>query len=58
MLEEFKRDFEGAPVDLYEYAEGLQKVEDCYDLSTAAICYIRARKHFEKMLDKHKVELG
>lgn len=57
-LEEFRDDFDGAALDLEEYAEGAIEIEDCDDLAIKAQAFLDAKEEFKSALESHGIEVG
>lgn len=57
-LEEFVEEFNGAPFELADFAEGAAEIEDCEELSTAASDFLHAKEVFENALNTHGIEVG
>lgn len=57
-LEEFREDFDGAALELEEYAEGAIEIEDCDDLAAKAQAYLDAKQEFETALESYGIEVG
>ena len=58
LLEEFKEHYDGAPLELYEFAEKASDVEDAEDLQEAAEQFLFAKRTFERMLEEYEIEVG
>lgn len=57
-LEEFRDDFDGAPLELKDFAEGAIEIEDCDDLASKAQAFLDAKEEFESALESHGIEVG
>jgi len=56
--EEFVYAYDGAPYELYEFAEGAVEITDCDELKKLATEYLEARQAFENGLDETGIEKG
>ena len=56
-LEKFIDDFDGAALDMEEFAEVASTITDCPELANAAEKYLDALAEFEAMLEQY-IELG
>lgn len=57
-LEEYVEQYNEAPYELYEFAEGAVDVTDAPELSKAAQAYLEARRAFQIALSYADVEQG
>ncbi len=57
-LATFVSDFNGAPLDLHEFAEEAIKIEDDDELVDLAEEFLRVKKEFEEALENAGVEIG
>ena len=57
-LNEYREQFDGAPLFFDEFAEGAAKVADDEALQQAAVKYLAARGLFEAQLYRVSVEIG
>jgi len=57
-LSKFKKDFDGAPFLLEEFAELAEKVTDCTNLKEAAQEFLEAKEEFERQLECAGVGIG
>lgn len=57
-LEEFQENYDGAPYELCEFADGASEVTDCPELKEAADAYLAAKRKFEIALSHVDVEIG
>ena len=55
---EYIKIYDGAPCDLYEFAEGAVNVQDCDELKVKAVEYLSAKLRFEKFLEDIGVGIG
>jgi hypothetical protein len=58
ILDDYRDEYDGAPLDLYEFADGAVGITDCADLQHAAEEYLTAKKTFEDMLDNFDIVVG
>lgn len=58
ILEEYRDEYDCAPLDLGEFADGATGVTDCVDLAHAAETYLVAKQAFESMLDRYDITIG
>lgn len=57
-LERYKQDYNEAPFDLQEFAEGATYVGDDKKLQAAAVSFLAAKKSFEAEMARVEVEVG
>ena len=57
-LKKFQEEYNCAPYELHEYAEGALKVTDCEELRLAAQVFLEAKARFEASLANFDVEMG
>lgn len=57
-LDEYIDDYNQAPYDLTEFADGAKKIEDCPELADAAKAFLDAQRRFQDLLDAYDVEIG
>lgn len=57
-LENFIEEFNGAPYDIFEFADVAETVEDDKALVEAAYNLLEARRKFIRALDRVDVEMG
>jgi hypothetical protein len=57
-LKKFAKDYNEAPYELQDFAEGASKVTDCPALANAANAYRKAREDFLSALEDQGIEIG
>jgi hypothetical protein len=57
-FEQFMQDNNGAPWDLKEWAESMEDIEDCPELTEAAKKYLESFHSLEGLMEKYEIELG
>jgi hypothetical protein len=55
---EFEEDYNNAPYDLEEFAQGAEDVEDKPELAQAANEFLKAKQAFEDALEDAGIEMG
>jgi hypothetical protein len=57
-LKEFKNKMDGAPCELYEFAEEAEQIQDAPQISLAAKAYLIVKRIFEDALEYNEIEVG
>jgi hypothetical protein len=58
ILNDYRDEYDCAPLELIEFAEGAWNITDCADLQRAADEYLTAKKAFEDTLDHFDITVG
>jgi len=57
-LEDYRKQYNGAPYNLYTYADLAIEIDDCEVLANAAKAYLEASAQFEVALTFEAIEVG
>lgn len=57
-IAEYKEEYDHAPIELTEFADGAKDVTDDADFAHAAREYLSAMRTFEKLLAEHDITVG
>ena len=57
-LAQFRKDYDGSPLALEDFAEGATTVTDCEELRAAGDAFGEAETKLLELLEKYEVEIG